>query len=66
MKLAPDLIDNLHVVTYCTKVLCCTILTHLSDLAVKVMDLIFFFIIFLYLWNMWMDVADILPVVILV
>ena len=34
-----DLVDTLHVVRYWSEVLCYTIMTHLSDLEVKVMDM---------------------------
>ena len=33
-----DLVDTLPIVRYWSVVLCCTILTHLRDLEVKVMD----------------------------
>ena len=32
-------VDTLHVGRYCSDVLCCTIITHLGDLDVKVKDL---------------------------
>ena len=34
-----DRVDNLHIDRYWSKVLCCTIMTHLGDLEVKVLDL---------------------------
>ena len=39
LKLLMDQSDTLHVVRYWSEVLCCTIMTHLSDLEVKVRDL---------------------------
>ena len=33
-----DQVDTLHVGRYFSEVLCCTIMTHLSDLEVKVTD----------------------------
>ena len=38
-----DQVDTLHVGRYWSDVLFCTIMTHLSDLEVKVMDLEIFF-----------------------
>ena len=39
LKLLMDQVDTLHVGTYWSDVLFCTIMTHLGDLEVKVMDL---------------------------
>ena len=39
LKLLMDQVDTLHVGRYWSEVLCCTIMTHLGDLEVKVMDL---------------------------
>ena len=39
LKLWMDQVDTLHVVRYWSEVLCCTIMTHLGDLEVKVTDL---------------------------
>ena len=39
LKLWIDQVDTLHVGRYWSEVLCCTIMTHLGDLEVKVMDL---------------------------
>ena len=39
LKLWMDQVDTLHVGRYWSEVLCCTIMTHLGDLEVKVMDL---------------------------
>ena len=33
-----DLVDTLPGVRYCSEVLCCTIMTHISDLEIKVTD----------------------------
>ena len=38
-KLGMDQVDTLHVGRYWSEVLCCTIMTHLGDLEVKVTDL---------------------------
>ena len=38
LKLWLDQVDTLHVGRYWSEVLCCTIMTHLGDLEVKVMD----------------------------
>ena len=43
LKLWMDQVDTLHVGRYWSKVLCCTIMTHLGDLEVKVTDLENFF-----------------------
>ena len=39
LKLWMDQVDTLHVSRYWSEVLCCTIMTHLGDLEVKVTDL---------------------------
>ena len=39
LKLWIDQVDTLHAGRYWSEVLCCTIMTHLSDLEVKVTDL---------------------------
>ena len=39
LKLLMDQVDTLHVGRYWSEVLCCTIMTHLGDLEVKVTDL---------------------------
>ena len=39
LKLWMDQVDTLHVGRYWSEVLCCTIMTHLGDLEVKVTDL---------------------------
>ena len=39
LKLWMDQVDTLHVGRYWSEVLCCTIMTHLGDLEVKVADL---------------------------
>ena len=39
LKLGMDQVDTLHVGRYWCEVLCCTIMTHLGDLEVKVTDL---------------------------
>ena len=39
LKLGMDQVDTLHVGRYWSEVLCCTIMTHLGDLEVKVTDL---------------------------
>ena len=39
LKLWMDQVDTLHVGRYWSEVLCCTIMTHLDDLEVKVTDL---------------------------
>ena len=39
LKLWMDQVDTLHVGRYWSEVLCCTIMTHLGDLQVKVTDL---------------------------
>ena len=39
LKLWMDQVDTLHIGRYWSEVLCCTIMTHLGDLEVKVMDL---------------------------
>ena len=39
LKLWMDQVDTLHVGRYWPEVLCCTIMTHLGDLEVKVTDL---------------------------
>ena len=39
LKLWIDQVDTLHVGRYWSEVLCCTIMTHLGDLEVKVTDL---------------------------
>ena len=39
LKLWMDKVDTLHVGRYWSEVLCCTIMTHLGDLEVKVTDL---------------------------
>ena len=39
LNILMDQVDTLHVDRYCSQVLCCTIMTHLDDLEVKVMDL---------------------------
>ena len=44
LKLWMDQVDTLHVGRYWSEVLCCTIMTHLSDLEVKVTDLEKFFV----------------------
>ena len=38
LKLWMDQVDTLHVGRYWSEVLCCTIMTHLGDLEVKVTD----------------------------
>ena len=42
-----DQVDTLHVGRYWSDVLCCTIMTHLGDLEVKVTDLEIFLLKFL-------------------
>ena len=39
LKLWMDQVDTLHIGRYWSEVLCCTIMTHLGDLEVKVTDL---------------------------
>ena len=39
LKLRMDQVDTLHAGRYWSEVLCCTIMTHLNDLEVKVTDL---------------------------
>ena len=39
LKLWMDQVDTLHAGRYWSEVLCCTIMTHLDDLEVKVTDL---------------------------
>ena len=39
LKLFMDQVDTLRVGRYLSEVLCCTIMTHLGDLDIKVMDL---------------------------
>ena len=39
LKLLMDQVDTLHVGRYWSEVLCCTIMTHLGDLEVKVTDI---------------------------
>ena len=39
LKLWMDQVDTLHAGSYWSEVLCCTIMTHLGDLEVKVTDL---------------------------
>ena len=39
LKLLMNQVDTLHVGRYWSEVLCCTIMTHLGDLEVKVTDL---------------------------
>ena len=39
LKLWMDQVDTLHVGRYWSELLCCTIMTHLGDLKVKVTDL---------------------------
>ena len=39
LNMLMDQVDTLHVDRYWSQVLCCTIMTHLDDLEVKVMDL---------------------------
>ena len=54
-----DQVDTLHVGRYWSEVLCCTIMTHLYDLEVKVTDLVLVKVfISLYLLNMLMDQVD--------
>ena len=50
LNLFMDQVDTLPVGRYCSDVLCCTIMTHLGDLEVKVMDLspVYTFTIFGY------------------
>ena len=67
-----DLVDTLHVVRYWSENLYSTIMTHLSDLQVKVMDFEIFLMFqvkvlvkaftSLYLLNFKMDHIDTLPV----
>ena len=38
LNLLMDQVDTLHAGTYWSEVLCCTIMTHLGDLEVKVME----------------------------
>ena len=68
LKLLMDQVDTLHVGTYWSDVLFCTIMTHLGDLEVKVMDLeivLEFLVkvfISLYLLKLLMDQVDTLHV----
>ena len=64
LKLWMDQVDTLHVGRYWSEVLCCTIMTHLGDLEVKVTDLEFFVKVFisLYLLKLLMDQVDTLYV----
>ena len=39
LNMSRDQVDTLHVGRYWSEVLCCTIMTHLGDLEVKVTDL---------------------------
>ena len=56
-----DLVDTMPVARY--EVLCCTILTHLGDLEVKVMfKFLIKDLICLGVVNMWMDLVDSMPV----
>ena len=64
-----DQVDTLHVGRYWSEVLCCTIMTHLGDLEVKVTDLRNFVLNFLvkvfislYLLKLLMDQLDTLHV----
>ena len=47
LKLLMDQFDTLHVGRYWSEVLCCTIMTHLGDLEVKVTDFEIFLLKFL-------------------
>ena len=47
LNMLMDRVDTLHIDRYWSEVLCCTIMTHLSDLEVKVKDLRNFVIKFL-------------------
>ena len=66
LKLWMDQVDTLHVGRYWSEVLCCTIMTHLGDLEVKVTDLERNFLlkflvkvfISLYLLKLLMDQVD--------
>ena len=69
LKLWMDQVDTLHVGRYWSEVLCCTIMTHLGDLEVKVTDLEIFLLKFLvkvfislYLLKLLMDQVDTLQV----
>ena len=69
LKLWMDQVDTLHVGRYWSEVLCCTIMTHLGDLEVKVTDLQNFVLKFLvkvfmslYLLKLSMDQVDTLHV----
>ena len=66
LKLWMDQVDTLHVGRYWSEVLCCTILTHLGDLEVKVTDFVLKFLVIvfisLYLLKLWMDQLDTLHV----
>ena len=59
-----DQVDTLHVGRYWSEVLCCTIMTHLGDLEVKVTELKFLVKVFLslYLLKLLMDQVDTLHV----
>ena len=59
-----DQVDTLHVGRYWSEVLCCTIMTHLDDLEVKVTELKFLVKVFLslYLLKLLMDHVDTLHV----
>ena len=65
LNVSLDQVDNLHVDRYWSEVLCCTIMTHLGDLEVKVTDLTNFvlkflvkFFVSLYLLNVYLDQVD--------
>ena len=69
LKLWMDQVDTLHVGRYWSEVLCCTIMTHLGDLEVKVTDLENVLLMFLvkvfvslYLLKLLMDQVDTLHV----
>ena len=56
-----DQVDTLHVGRYWSEVLCCTIMTHLSDHEFKVTYIEILcesFCLKCFCWNRWMDLVD--------